>query len=98
MTKRAMLPTYKAILRGNRLEWRGNAGKHVPTDRPVAVHVTVLDEPLIDADADVRETGQGARMAAALGRLAEIHALADIADAATWEREARRDRALPGRN
>ena len=40
----------------------------------------------------------GARMAAALGRLAEIHALADINDAATWERETRHERALPGRD
>jgi hypothetical protein len=95
MTK-AMLPTYRAILRGNRLEWRGNAGKHVPTDRPVAVHVTLLDEPLIEADA--KEPDQGARMARALERLAEIHAMADINDAAAWEREARQDRALPGRN
>jgi hypothetical protein len=92
----AMLRTYKAILRGNRLEWRGNVRQYLPTDRPIAVHVTVLDEPLGVADAN--EEGQGTRMAAALERLAEIHALADIDDAATWEREARRERALPGRD
>jgi len=98
MTREAVLPTYKAILRGNGLEWRGNVGKHVPTDRAVAVYVTVLDEPLTDADADQRVSGQGARMAAVLEWLAEIHALPDISDAAAWEREARRDRALPGRD
>ena len=92
----SMLPTYKAILRGNRLEWRGSGHQHLPADRPVAVYVTVLDEPLVDVDAS--EEGQGARMAAALEQLAEIHALADINDAATWEREMRQERALPGRD
>lgn len=94
--RQAMLPTYKTILRGNRLEWRGSVRQYLPTDRPVAVHVTVLDEPLVDVDAG--EKGQGARMAAALERLAEIHALVDIDDAATWEREARQERPLPGRD
>jgi hypothetical protein len=42
------------------------------------------------ACASVRE-GQGAHMAAALDRLAEIQALADISVAATWEREARQE-------
>lgn len=92
----AILPTYKAILRGNRLEWRGSGRRYHPTDRPVAVYVTVLDEPLTDVDAS--EKGQGARMAAALERLAEIHALSDLNDAAAWEREMRQERALPGRD
>jgi len=96
MMKEAILPTYKAILRGNRLEWRGSGRQHPPTNRPMAVYVTVLDEPLGEVNAS--EKGEGARMAAALERLAEIHALADINDAATWEREARQERALPGRD
>ena len=37
-------------------------------------------------------------MADALTRLAEIDAMADISDAAAWEREARQDRELPGRS
>lgn len=94
--REAILPTYKAILRGNRLEWRGSARQYLPTDHPVSVYVTVLDEPLGEVDAS--EKGQGARMAAALERLAEIYALADISDAAAWEREARQERALPGRD
>jgi hypothetical protein len=91
----AVLTTYRAILRGNRLEWSGNERQHPPADRPMAVYVTVLDEPISEVDAD---EGQGARMAAALERLAEIHALAGVDDAAVWERETRRDRALPGRD
>jgi hypothetical protein len=62
----------------------------------MAVYVTVLDEPLGEVNA--HEEGQGARMAAALVRLAEIHALADIDDAAAWEREARQERVLPDRD
>ena len=96
MMREAILPTYKAILRDNRLEWRGSGRQHPPTNRPMAVYVTVLDEPLGEVDAS--EKGQGTRMAAALERLAEIHALADINDAAAWEREARQERALPGRD
>lgn len=92
----AILPTYKAILRGDRLEWRGPTRQHPPTDRAIAVHVTLLDEPL--SKADVHENGQGARMAAALERLAELRALAEINDAAAWERAVREDRALPGRD
>ena len=96
MMRQAMLPTYRAILRGDRLEWRGSVRQYLPADRLVAVYVTVLDEPVVGLD--VGEEGQGARMAAALERLAEMHALADIDDAATWERGERQDRTLPGRD
>jgi hypothetical protein len=87
------LPTYRAILRGNRLEWRGSARQPLPVDRPIAVYVTVLDEHISDAEGD-----RGARMAAALTRLAELHALAEIDDAVRWERETRQERVLPGRD
>lgn len=93
MLTKAMLPTYKAILRGNYLEWRGNVSEHVPLDRAVAVYVTILDEPVIDTAVG----NQGQRMAAALEQLAEMHALPDIGDPLVWEREMRRDRELPGR-
>jgi hypothetical protein len=96
MMRQAMLRTYKAILRGNRLEWRGSVRQYLPIDRPVAVQVTILDEPLIEVNAS--EKGQGARMAAALEQLAKTQALAEINDAASWEREARQERELPGRD
>jgi len=54
-----------------------------------------LDEPL--SENDVLDEVIGARMAAALEQLAKIHALAEIEDAAAWERATRQDRALPGR-
>jgi hypothetical protein len=94
--REAKLPTYKAILQGNHLEWRVSVRQHPPTDRPIAVHVAILDEPLGEVNAS--EKGQGTRTAATFERLAEIHALADITDAAAWERKARRERALPGRD
>jgi hypothetical protein len=60
-----------------------------------AYHVTLLDEPLNETG--VRDEVQGTRMAAALERLAKIQALAEIEDAAVWERATRQDRALPDR-
>ena len=47
LCKTRYLTTYRAILRGNRLEWSGNERQHPPPDRPVAVYVTVLDEPVV---------------------------------------------------
>ena len=87
-----MLPTYKAIVRGNHIEWCGEISEDIMPNRAVAVYVTILDEP-----AGTRLEGQGQRMAAALERLAEIHALAEVSDPVAWEREARQDRPLPGR-
>lgn len=92
----AILPTYRAILRGDRLEWCGPSRQHPPTDRPIAVHVTLLDEPV--SEGGVGEAGLGERMAAALERLADIHALAEIDDAAAWERALRQEQALPARD
>ena len=96
--RQAMLPTYKALLRGNRLEWRGAVRKHIPTDRAVTVYVTLVDELPSQTQEDARK--QGAAMAAVLTRLAEaplaeLDALTDINDAAAWERETRQDRELP---
>ena len=95
MATQAVLSTYRAILRGNYLEWRGDVRERIPTDRAVAVYVTVLDELPVVASEDVES--QGARMAVALGKLAEINALGDIGDAGAWERTVRVDRTLPGR-
>ena len=88
-----MLHTYKAILRGDRLEWVDDLPKNISTD-VVSVYVTVLDEPAISATVE----GSGPRMAAVLEQLAAIHALADLTDPAAWEREIRQDRSLPDRD
>ena len=85
-----MLQTYKAILRGNRLEWRDSQPTTIPEDRPVAVHVTILDDAaLVEPVQD-----QGQQLAAVLEQPALIHAFADIVDPADWERDARSDRPL----
>jgi len=88
-----MLRTYKAILRGNYLEWSGDTPEREAAEGPKSVLVTLLDEPTSDA----LRADRGKRMAEALEKLAAIHALAEIENAAEWEREIRRDRSLPGR-
>jgi len=81
-----MLRTYEGTLRGNRIDWSGDA----PTPkRALRVHVTVLDE-------DAGES-QGRHMAAALERLAESGAFSGIDDPSEWQREVRAARPLPGR-
>ncbi len=90
-----MLNTYKAILKGDRLEWSGEAPELPPEGRPVAVHVTILDE---EGALVPKHLSQGQRMAAALEQLAATQALADIADPVAWEREVRQDRTLPDRD
>jgi hypothetical protein len=55
--------TYKAILRGNRLEWRDERPEGLSPERELPVIVTILDEP--------ESPGRGSRMAEALRRLAD---------------------------
>jgi hypothetical protein len=88
-----MLPTYKAVLRGDRLEWSGDAPKQMGPEDTVPVYVTLLDEPVRDEV----HASRGQRMAHALEQLAEIHAVAEIEDPAGWERDIRADRSLPDR-
>lgn len=84
-----MSSTYRAILKGNRLEWIDSG----PVDRDVEqpVEVTILDEP--DEMASRRK-----RMAEALEKLAASDAFSEIADPVEWQREIRKDRPLPGRD
>lgn len=84
-----MFQTYEGILEGDRLRW---AGEEPPdTDRPLRVHVTILEE-----EATKEERGQ--QMAEALSKLAESGAFGAIDDPSEWQREARQDRLLPGRD
>lgn len=87
-----MLQTYKAILRGNYLEWIGEIPEQVE-EHPVDVHVTILsDESILPG------VSRGAGMAEALERLASINALSSITDPMSWQREGRQDRQLPDRD
>ncbi len=89
-----MLETYPAILHDNRIEWSGEAPKPLPPGQAVRVHVTLL-EPVPTSPGAAE---QGRLMAEALERLAASQRLSEITDAAEWEREARQDRPLPGRD
>jgi hypothetical protein len=90
--QRRQIATYRAVLRGDRLEWRGEVPPEIATDRALPVDVTILsDEPFNAAHA-------GERMAAALEKLAASQAVAGIEDPMAWQREVRRDRPLPGRD
>ena len=88
-----MHQTYKAILRGNHLEWSGEAPGQLESEQPLEVHVTILNESPADKSAS-----QGRKMAEALERLAATDALAEIADPSEWQREQREERSLPGRD
>jgi hypothetical protein len=85
------MQTYRAILKGNRIEWTDPE----PTDLSPAqpVEVTIL-ETSDSTDATTR----GRRMAQALERLAAANALSEITDPVAWQREIREDRPLPDRD
>lgn len=87
-----MLQTYEAILNGDRLEWSRGAPR---TDRPVRVHVTLVERTL-DETPEERAV-RGKRMADALRELATSNAFKDITDPVAWQREIRKDRPLAGR-
>lgn len=83
------MQTYRAILKGDRLEWTDSEPPDLNPEQPV--EVTILDEP--DPIADRRR-----RMAEALENLAAADAFSEISDPVEWQREIRKDRPLPGRD
>jgi hypothetical protein len=86
-----MSRTYKAILRGDRVQWIGDAPL---TNGGVPVQVTLLNERTSDQDdTDARRR----RVAEALDALAASNPFAEISDPLAWQREIRKDRPLPGR-
>ena len=84
------MQTYRAILKGNRIEWTDPEPTDLNPEQPV--QVTILDT-LDSTDAIAR----GQRMAKALERLAASNALSEITDPVEWQREIRKDRPLPDR-
>ena len=84
--------TYRARLRGDRLEWLGEAPQF-RTDAPLDVQVTLIEpEPVAE-----EPSSNGPAMVALLERLAERGAFSMITDAGQWQRELRQERSLPGR-
>lgn len=88
-----MLRTYKAVLRGDRLEWSETPPTTAASAQPVAVHVTILGEA-----ESAHGPSVGRKMAETLEKLAVIHALPNIKDPVEWQRSLRQERDLPGRN
>ena len=86
-----MLPTYRAMLHGDRLEWEDDVPEQVRGDQSVAVYVTIIDQ------SELNEISQGQRMADALRRLAARGGPSGISDALEWQRQQREDRPLPER-
>jgi hypothetical protein len=82
-----MLRTYKAVLSGNQVEWIDPPPQPV---RPTPVHITLLEDEVVDPGRRGREMAAALESIAAAGRLSSIDAMA-------WERELRQDRSLPGR-
>ena len=89
-----MLQTYKAILRGNKLEWSGDAPKQLDTEQGVEVYVTILQDTATSSKA----ASQGKAMAEALEKIAVISSPSSISDPSAWQSEQRKDRALPDRD
>jgi len=85
-----MLQTYEGVLEGGRVRWVGD--ERPTTDRPLRVHVTVLEEE------PVKREQRGRRMADALSKLADVDAFSAVDDPSEWQREIRQDRPLPGRD
>jgi hypothetical protein len=83
-----MSRTYKAVLRGDRLDWIGPAP---PPSPAVPVHVTLLEERT------EHSPNRGRAMASALEALARAGGISAIPEPAAWQRDVRRDRPLPGR-
>jgi hypothetical protein len=84
------MQTYRAILKGDRLEWTDSEPTDLHPEQPV--QVTILDTPDYT---DKTTRGQG--MANALEQLAAANALSQIQDPVKWQREIRKDRPLPDR-
>ena len=87
--------TYRAVLKGNRLEWQGEIPPEIVGERSIPVDVTIPGEEKFSAS---RDSHTGERMAAVLERLAASRAVVEIDDPVEWQREIRRDRPLPGRD
>ncbi len=86
-----MLRTYKAILKGNVLEWTGSVPE-LNGERSLNVSVTILEK-----ESNSEKTKRGKEMAAILNELSETNPFSVIDDPVQWQREVREDRNQPYR-
>jgi len=83
-----MAQTYRAILRGDHVEWIDSPPKG---KRAMPICITLLE-----SDGDATET-RGRAMAAVLDGLARAGGIRSIADPVEWQRRTREERSLPER-
>ncbi len=84
-----MTNSYRATLKGNKLEWHSRVPES--TEETLEVNVIVLET-------NPEQKGQqGQRMAKALQTLADQRVFQNV-DAVAWQKEQRQDRPLPNRD
>jgi hypothetical protein len=83
---------YKAILRGDRIEWKEDVPEQILNQAALTVFVTIPNQPVVAHEVS------GTRMAETLEWLAASGGPASINDALQWQHEQRQDRDLPGRS
>ena len=88
-----MLTTLKATVQGDGIRWLEDSGGAFPPGRLVPALITPLEGPSATLSPDQRAQ----RRLAALKKLVSLNAFSGIQDPAAWQREARADRELPGR-
>ncbi|WP_035987721.1 hypothetical protein [Leptolyngbya sp. KIOST-1] len=84
-----MTQTYRAILKNNQITWLG--------DRPNLSEAEEVDIVVVRSLAAPSKAEQQQKVATLLAQLAAVRPFEDIPDPVTWQREQRRDRALPFR-
>ncbi len=85
-----MKRAYKAILRGDRVEWLDDAPEG---EQPLEVSVIIGEKHATESRDE-----EGKSIIELFQALADSGAFADIDDPVAWQREQRKDRPLPGRD
>lgn len=85
-----MLEKYRATIRGDKIEWEGEAPKGLTRNRTITVEVTTVRVN--------RKKPNGEKAAEILAKIAAIGGVKSIKDPVKWQREIRKDRKLPGRD
>ena len=88
-----MLSTLRATVQGDKIHWEEAVGDLLPPGCSVEVLVTILGDEARALSPEER----GRRRVAALQKMAETSALQTIEDPVQWQRAARGERPLPGR-